>query len=74
VGGGQLASPTTLAQRLPIVLAGDVNEGTEVWGAYYAINTAALVNDLKFVVRNKDVSGKKTKIDRVSVVVTHKEP
>jgi hypothetical protein len=74
VGGGSLQSPTMLSQRRPAVRSGEVNEGTEAWGVGGTINTPALVNDLKFVVRNKDLSGKKIKIDRVSVIVTHKEP
>ena len=74
VGGGSLTSPTTLSQRIPVVLSGEPSEATVPWGVGAVINTAALLNDLKFVVRNKDALGKKAKINRVYVVVTHQEP
>ena len=74
VAGGSLTRPTTLAQRIPAVLPGDLSEATVEWAVTAAINTATRVNNLKFVVRNQDLGGKKTKIDRVYVVVTHREP
>ena len=74
VGGGLLESPTTLVQSTPAVLSGELREATVEWGVGGTINTAALVNDLKFVVRNNDALGKKAKIDRVYAVVTHREP
>jgi hypothetical protein len=73
VGGGSLQSPATLAQSIPAVLSGESSEATAVWGVGGVIDSATLVNDLKFVVRNKDLLGKKTKIDRVYVIVTYKD-
>ncbi|NJM70758.1 MAG: hypothetical protein HC862_11285 [Scytonema sp. RU_4_4] len=53
------------------VLSGESSERTVEWDMTSTINTPALVNDLKVVVRNTGTNGKKIKIDRVYVVVTY---
>jgi subtilisin family serine protease len=71
VGGGALKSPGVFGSNTPAVLQGESNEARVKWDVTTWINTAAKVNDLKFVVRNSDREGKKTKIDRVYLVVTY---
>jgi hypothetical protein len=73
VAGGTLRSPTTLTQRIPAVLSGELSEATVPWDVSGTINSVTRVNILKFVARNNDLS-ESTMIDRVHVVVTHREP
>jgi Calcineurin-like phosphoesterase len=71
VGGGTLTTPSTLTSRVPSILAPESNEALVEWDIKTWINTPGLVNNLKFVARNSDANGKKTKLDRVYVVVTY---
>jgi hypothetical protein len=73
-GGGSLTSLTTLVSQSPAVLPGPGAEATVEWNVSPWINTAARVNDLKLTVRNNAGNGKKTRNDRVYVIVTYHEP
>jgi PKD repeat protein len=55
-------------------LSGPGAEATVEWDVSPWINTAARVNDLKLTVRNNAGNGKKTRNDRVYVIVTYHEP
>jgi hypothetical protein len=60
-------------QTTPATFGGELAEASSSWGLFTAINTAAKVNDLKFVVRNNDAGGKKINLNRIVAIVTHKE-
>ena len=71
-GGGPLESPIVLTSQRPAVRRGESAEATVEWDLTGTITTAAQVNDLKVRVRNTDSGGKKTKADRIHVVVTYR--
>jgi hypothetical protein len=72
VGGGSLNNPTISGSFTPPVLKGEASEKTVEWDVTQWINTPAKINDLKLVIRNNDTAGKKSRIDRVYVVVTYR--
>lgn len=74
VGGGVLTSPGVFASMTPAVLSGEASEATVQWDVTASLNTAARVNDAIFVARNNATNGKKTKLDRVTLVVTYTTP
>jgi hypothetical protein len=71
VGIGDLRNPVPLIGQSPPVLHGKGAEARVEWNVTPFLSTAALVSDLKFVVRNNDSKGKKTRTDHVFVVVTY---
>jgi len=70
-GGGPLTNPTTLVSQNPMVLSGPAAEATVEWDVSPWIDSASRVNDLKLVVRNNASNGKKTRNDRLYVIVTY---
>ncbi len=73
VGGGSLASPTSLLSTRPPARIGLASEGSVTWDVTTAIDTAAEVNSLKFVVRNQTTTGKKALLDTVTLVVRYND-
>jgi hypothetical protein len=71
VGIGDLRNPIALIGQSPPILRGKGAEARVEWNVTPFLSTAALVNDLKFVARNNDPRGKKTKTDHLFVVVTY---
>lgn len=49
------------------------NEATVAWNVFGVVNTPALVNNLKLVVRNNATNGKKARNDRVILTVTRRD-
>jgi uncharacterized repeat protein (TIGR01451 family) len=71
IGQGTLQNPTVLASQRAHVLAGEDKEQRVEWDVTRWINTPALLNDLKFVIRNEDRKGKKTRLNHLFVVVVY---
>lgn len=71
IGGGALQNPAVLASQRPNVLKGDRKEQRVEWDVTAWLNTSALVNDLKFVIRNEDHKGKKTRLNYLFAVVAY---
>ncbi len=81
-GGDDLTNPTIPLVGIPAIplvktpalLIDESDEGLEVFDVSSDIDTSAEVNDLKFVVRNNDLSnGKKTFTDHIFVTVQYSE-
>jgi hypothetical protein len=74
VGWGPLTNPLAMASRIPPLLLGEGGERTVEWDLSALVDTAAKVNELRFVIRNTDAAGKKAKLDRAWLVVTYSAP
>ena len=71
VGTGLLKSPASLATQMAPLHFSEEAEATDIWDVSTVVTTAAQLNDLKVVVRNSDIEGKKTLLDRVWVEVVY---
>lgn len=71
LGNGNLENPNVLASMNPTLFINENNKGTTSWDVTAWMDTAAKVNDLKFVVRNNDPAGKKTFIDHIYAEITY---
>ena len=71
IGEGSLTSPTILASQDSPKRTPESNEGVDAWDVTSLMTTAALLNDLKVVIKNADSQGKKTKLDHLRVEVVY---
>ena len=71
-GLGLLANPSVRTSTRPALLSGQANEATVEWDVSNMIPTLSDVNDLKLKVNNTSINGKKTRNDRVYVIVTYR--
>ncbi|MDZ4855321.1 MAG: metallophosphoesterase [Nitrospirota bacterium] len=69
VGDGPLAGPTAWLSVNPPTLGG---EAVKTWDVTSVVTTAQQANQLKFAVLNRDPSGKKVKIDQVSLAINYR--
>jgi hypothetical protein len=71
VGGGALTGPRVLGGFTPATLIDEAREARIAWDVTAWIDSTAKANDLKFIVRNNDPNGKKTKVDHITLVVIY---